>query len=75
MFAQVLPLANDLLFSKIRMRAVEIRRQNQTNPSIVLQNQLKPALFSEFILPFIHTANTDQFCAGDRKSCQFSEQL
>jgi hypothetical protein len=46
------------------MRAVEVRRSSG-NPSIVLQNQLKPALFSEFVLPFIHSQNTDQNCTGE----------
>lgn len=62
--SQVLPLANDLLYKKLRMRAVEIRRQGQGNASIVLTNVLKPALFAEFVLPYIHVANSDQTCSG-----------
>jgi hypothetical protein len=61
---QVLPLANELLYSKIRMRAVEFRRPGSSVASIVLQNNLKPALFSEFVLPSIHLSSTDKACTG-----------
>ena len=46
------------------MRAVEVRRQGTNTGSIVLQNQLKPALFAEFVLPRIHATNTDRTCTG-----------
>jgi hypothetical protein len=46
------------------MRAVEVRRQGTNSLSIVLTNALKPALFAEFVLPFIHVSNTDQSCTG-----------
>jgi hypothetical protein len=50
------------------MRAVEMRRQGLGNLSIVLKNALKPALFAEFVLPFIHVANTDQTCTGKART-------
>ena len=61
---QVLPLASDLLYSKCRMRVYEGRRQGQGQVLIIVRNVLKPALFSDFVLPVIHKDNTDKACTG-----------
>jgi hypothetical protein len=46
------------------MRAVEFRRPGSSISSILLQNNLKPALFAEFVLPSIHLSSTDKACTG-----------
>ena len=56
------------------MRAVEVRRQGSNN-IIVLQNQLKPALFAEFVLPRIHATNTDRSCTGAKARASFKRTL
>jgi hypothetical protein len=59
---QILPLVNEALYSKIRMRAFEVRRQQIV--CIVLKNMLNPALFAEFVLPFVHSASSDRTLTG-----------
>jgi hypothetical protein len=48
----------------VTRRINDLNEQNVSAMQRKLQNQLKPALFAEFVLPRIHATNTARTCTG-----------